>query len=97
MRLNKFFDPNVYFKNKYYVAIITTLSKGLRKIYKKNFSSLPNERGCTLIYSEKNIINIYISPKRFINFPTNIHFSSIRMKNISHQDTYSNQHAYLAR
>ena len=35
MRLYKIFDPNVYFKNKYYVAIITTLSKGLRKIYKK--------------------------------------------------------------
>ena len=36
MRLYKNFDPNVYFKNKYYVAIIATLSKGLRKIYKQN-------------------------------------------------------------
>ena len=40
MRLYKIFDPNVYLKNKYYVAIIATLSKGLRKIYKQNLLTL---------------------------------------------------------
>ena len=51
---------------------------------------VPNKHGGTLICFEKNPANIHFSNNKSRHFPTNMHFSTIEMKNISLQHAYSN-------